>query len=135
MKLRVNERGLIVNLLPKTSDFDTLRIIHDLRMKLSLSEDDYKRLNVRYSWKCDSCNNVVYAIDKPVSCTVPGCDSTNFSPTGRLTWDSKNDTPVDIEIGEIATKLIKDKLIELNNKKQLDEEMITVYEKFVMGIL
>ena len=49
----------------------------------------------------------------------------------QIFWDTKSATEKDIEFGDIATKLIVEKLKSMNEKKELTTEHISLYEKFV----
>ena len=47
MKLNVLERITALGILPKEGNFATLRIVNDLRMVLSLTEEEYKEFEVK----------------------------------------------------------------------------------------
>lgn len=49
----------------------------------------------------------------------------------RVTWDAKGAKEVEIELGEKASEIIKDALLNLDKEKKLKGEHITIYEKFV----
>jgi len=48
----------------------------------------------------------------------------------QIFWDPKSPAK-DIEFGDIATKLITEKLKSMNEKKELTNDHISLYEKFV----
>ena len=48
-----------------------------------------------------------------------------------IKWDIEADTPVDIEIGDVAKKIIADRFKELNEERKLTEEHIDLFDKFV----
>jgi len=51
----------------------------------------------------------------------------------EIRWNEKADIPVEIPIGEIATKVIIDRLKEMDKRKQLKIEALHLYERFVEG--
>lgn len=107
MILSVKERMALNGLLPKEGTFANMKIIHELRMHLSFSEKEHKKLNV---------------VETP-------------QPDGRLflTWDQRAAAKADkeIPIGEIADKLIVEELKKLNDNGKLDEGTWMLYDRFV----
>lgn len=55
------------------------------------------------------------------------------SKDGMVQWRQEADIPVDIPIGEIATKVIIERLQEVDKRKQLKIEALQLYERFVLG--
>ena len=56
----------------------------------------------------------------------------NFKVEGTsIFWDGDGAKPKDIKFGEIATKIITDKLKKLNEERKLRSNHLTLYEKFV----
>lgn len=113
MELRIAQRFLISNLLPEESNIDILRIVKELKMALSFSEEELKEKFIRregdtYTWG-DPENEDVVAAAKAV------------------------DEPVDIPIGERAFDVIKSTLNTVNNQGKLLMEFIPLYEHFVEG--
>jgi len=53
------------------------------------------------------------------------------SEEGRMSWNAKGSEPREIELSKGAIKLISDALIALNEKKELKEGQLSLYEKFV----
>lgn len=51
----------------------------------------------------------------------------------QFQWKAEEDDPVDIPIGEIANKVIVDRLKEMDTRKQLKSEHLPLYERFVLG--
>ena len=47
MKLTVNDRLILLFVIPLQGDFTTLKIIRDMRDELSFSEEDHKKLKFR----------------------------------------------------------------------------------------
>ncbi len=104
MKLTILERIRVAGLLPKESDFTTLGIIRGLKEKLTFTEEELKKFGI------------------------------TSSPYTGTTWSQEyNKTVVEIKIGEILTKMIVDKLKELESSRKLKDEDYTVYEKFVVN--
>lgn len=55
MKLNFQERLMLLQILPAESDFLTLKIVRDLQTKLSATEEEFKKFNIkqdgeRISW-------------------------------------------------------------------------------------
>ena len=57
-----------------------------------------------------------------------------FKQEGTQTmWRTEADAPKDIPIGEFAHALIADTLRELDKNKKLNEQIMSLYEKFVVA--
>lgn len=107
MKLNILERISLLNVIPREGNALTLRIIRDLQSKLSFSEEELKEFGIKNS----------------------------KTPDGRISidWDEDIIGEVDIEIGEMATTVIKKELTKLDKQNLLKMEALTLYEKFVEG--
>jgi len=106
MKLTVHERLMLGNILPQEGNFVTLKVLRNLKMALSFSEEETKK------WTIQSSNGRV---------------------DWRL-LDSKNkpiDQDAEIEVGEKAKDIIVLSLAKLNEEKKLREEHLTLYERFI----
>lgn len=108
MILTVFERANLLNILPREGDFRTLRMLRKLRESIALTEAEVER----------------------------------YKPSiaeGRMTWKTHDDAgePIpqetEVEVGELAVSVIRDRLIELDKTRKLREEHYTLYEKFVGG--
>ena len=113
MKLRIEQRFLIGNLLPKESNIDILRIVRQLQMDLSFSEKEHEEKFIRregdtYTWG-----------DPENEDAVAAAEAVN--------------QPVDISIGDRAFHIIKGALTQANNDGLLTSEFISLYEHFVEG--
>ena len=102
MELSVFERLILLNIMPQEGDFLTIKIIHELKQALAFSEDEHKALQFQ-----------------------PG-------ENGEVRWVSEADKPKEIEIGDVAKNIIKQRLIELDKEKKLTEQHISIYERFVL---
>lgn len=106
MKLTVQERLMLGNILPQEGNFVTLKVLRNLKMDLSFNDAEFKKWSIVMS-------------------------------DGQVNWRLFNDKnkPIDqeaeIEIGEKAKDIIVKALAELNEKKKLREEHITLYERFI----
>ena len=103
MKLNVGERGLLTGLLPKEGDFDTLKVLHELRMSLGFSDEERQQ--------------IVF--------------SNYENPDGGMGTRWQNNIVADIPITKSGMRIIEDMLIDLNKKKKLPSEAFTLYEKFI----
>jgi len=105
MKLTIKERLMILNILPKQSNFATLKIVRKLEEDLSFSENEYKEF---------------------------GFDVTEINGQVITKWNSeKNQEVKDIKIGEKALDIIVESLKKLDNEKKLTQDHYVLYKKFV----
>jgi hypothetical protein len=97
----------LLGVLPTEGNFLDMKVLHDLRMHLALTEEENKLLNIRQS-------------------TMP--DGRTF-----IEWDVEAATKADkeIPIGEIGQSIIVKTLKELNEKEHLNAETFLLYDKFV----
>ncbi len=101
MKLNVMERLNVLSVLPKESDFATLKIVRVLQDSVGFGEAEWKEYGIKQK-------------------------------DGSTTWNpEKGSEEKEIEIGEKATDVIKEAFKELNNKKKLTAQHLSVYEKFM----
>jgi hypothetical protein len=109
MKLEVHERLAILAILPGKSDYAALKTIRRAREMLSFTPEEQE----------------FYVIKQ-----VVGPDGNTST-----TWNSERarekikDCPVD----EYTTHLIRDILAEKNMKKELTEQYVSLFEKFVLA--
>ena len=107
MELRIHDRLLLLGLLPEKSDFTTLKIVMELRAALSFSEQEHKDFKIK---------------------EVPGEDGKG----SFVQWEQEADKPKDISIGTVARDIITKALKDLDTKKQLTVEHMSLYERFVV---
>jgi hypothetical protein len=101
MELNVKERLVLANMLPKESNFTTLKIMRKLREELSFNEEEHKALKF------------------------------NSTADGRLMWDSSVNLIKDVPIGELMAELIAKDLKKLDKESKLTEDHFSLFEKFV----
>ncbi len=102
MKLGIAERINLFSILPEQGDFTTMKALSKARDGILLSEDEVKKYGVE---------------------VLP-------TETGsRTIW--KKDEEVEIELGELVTAAIVEKLKQLSDQKKLTAQHISLYEKFV----
>lgn len=107
MKLSIQERIYLSGVLPKESDFSTLKIVRDLENDLSLSETEYKKYDI---------------VAK--------------AQGGRLVmeWnDAGKKYKKEVKIGEKAFDIIVAALRELEKKRKLPISHMDIYERFVLA--
>lgn len=102
MKLTVGERIQLQQILPAKGNIVNLRILEDLRKKLSFTEKEIKEYKVKQ---------------------VEG--------TNSITWNNKGTVPKEIEIGDQAKEIIVKELKALSDKEQLTLQYISIYDKFI----
>lgn len=103
IELNVNERLVLITILPEKENFITMKKVSDLKKDLlDINDEDQKSLSMRFV-------------------------------NGQAYWDSKVGEKMnkEFEIGEILEELIVSKLKEMNKKKELTESLIPVYEKMI----
>ncbi len=49
---------------------------------------------------------------------------------GRMKWNAKGQEEKEIDLSKTAVKLIREKLEEIDSKKELKEQQLSTYEKF-----
>ena len=127
MKLTIGERAMLLAILPREGNFDTLKIIRKFRESLSLSEAEKEQIRWRLEYQCPQCH-AKGMLPVPVKC---GECNIWMEPTGQGQWDSANDPNKNIFMTPAILTIIVSTLGKLNDKKQLTEELIPVYEKFI----
>ena len=105
--LNVAERLNLLNVLPQQGNFTTLRILRDLREKLSLSEEEHKDFGI----------------------------VTTVNENGSITFNWTNGdaalTPREFQFQPKAFSIIVEALRQLDSQKQLRTEHISLFEAFV----
>ena len=105
MKLTVQERFSLMEILPTQSNFLELRIIAELRDELALSDDEGERVSLR-----------------------PMGDH-------RMAWNAEAAEAVikDCTIGKHAYPIIVTVLKQLDKTKKLERAHLSLYEKFILA--
>lgn len=100
MKLNVLERLLLLNMLPGEGDLTTIRIVRQLREELSFSEEEHAALN--------------------------------FRPVGenQLRWEDGVVDDKEFDFAAKATGLIADALEKLIKEEKVQEQHISLFDKF-----
>ena len=102
MKLNVLERLILLNILPPTGDFKSIKLLRKVREEASFDEEENKAL------------------------------SFSQNENDMLQWDTKvGNIEKDVLIGEIITELVKTELKRLDEEKKLTEDHISFYDKFM----
>jgi hypothetical protein len=102
MELKVFERLILLNVIPKEGNYLDLKIMRELKEALSFDEEEQSALQFDY--------------DK--------------SP-GQVLWKHDADIPKEINIGPRAMVIISDTFKKLDKENKLMEEHLPIYEKFV----
>jgi len=108
MKLEVHERISLVGLLPKEENYEGLKELRIARESFSFTPDEM-----------ESFEMVTNKNDQGVPVTQ---------------WNSAkaSEQIKDIPVSEYITNKIRKKLAELERKGQLNEQLLSIYEKFVV---
>ena len=102
VRLNIGERFALLGILPEKGDFTKLKIVRELREKLSFTEAEHKE----------------YGISQVAD--------------NKVKWNPKKaGKDKGFEFGGLATALFVEALKKLDEKKELKLEHFSVYEKFV----
>lgn len=107
MLFTVPERMLLLDVLPATGSYDTLKIVRELREAFSFSEEEHGALDVKVSE-----------------------DGT------RVRWNREAEAesgPKDVPVGEKALELVRDSLRQQEERRELTEATVGLYERFVLA--
>lgn len=100
MKLTIMERFKCLEVLPERANLSDIKIIHQTRMALSFSEEEQKEYGF-------------------------------ITKRERTTWNSdKQDEKKDIKLGNKAMVIIAEALKQLDERRELTEQHIALYQKF-----
>ena len=103
MKLGLRDRLVILNVLPPKGDLITLRVIHDLKMKLSIVEKEFKEYKIQ-----EKDGQILWDSKKEAE-----------------------DGDKEIDVGARAFTIIMDAFKKLDEKKELTEGHLATYEKLL----
>ena len=103
MKLNVLERLVLLAILPNTGTITTVRIVHDVQMALSFSEEEHK----------------VLQFEKLTD--------------GGTKWEEGVVEDKAIELGPRATAMIVDALARLDKEEKLSADHLSLWEKFMVS--
>ena len=101
--LKVSERIWLLGLLPKEGDLLTQRVIHALREKLGISDEDWKLYDIQ---------------------PIPEIQ-------GAIKWDTKKDVGVEYEFGDKTVEIIAQSLQEIDKQKKVTEDFLILFDKFI----
>ena len=108
MRLEIHERVALLNILPKEGDDASLKAIRRAREMLSITPEELNYLELK---------------------TVTGADGKQMA-----SWNKEKaaDLVKEIPVDEYVSHTIRDLLADMNKRKKLTEEYISLYEKFVV---
>lgn len=103
MKLEVHERIALLQILPTSGDYAALKTIRRAKEMISFTPEEVEFYEIKQIGE-------------------------------QATWNSRKASEVikDIPVDEYTTNLIRNKLVEMDRKKQLTENHLSLYEKFVV---
>ena len=105
MQLSILERIVLMGVLPAEGDIVTLRLVSDARKDISFSDKEMRESKI-----------------------------VNNPQNGQISWDEKAAKDKEIDIPTAVIGIVKTKLLELNEKKKLNGNHISLYEKFVEAV-
>jgi len=147
MKLSIPERFALLGLLPKEGSFLDLKIVNNLRLMLSPSEEEIESMNIRniftFKFKAGKEKGVVTAKDQSyaeekLKEEYPGIEielEQDASKPPQIAWGEPGDDPEKFVAGfsfskrseEIITLTLK----KLDREEKLNGQHIGIYEKFI----
>lgn len=139
--MTVKDRLMALQLLPEKENFAKLRIVHNARMKLALSEEEIKELGYierqtilkeDYDKLIADANGNKKAVEQIEKRFIP---VETRAQVGKITsgWGQKGNEPKEIDLGLTAISMIKEKLEELDKKKELSMNFLELCEKLKIG--
>jgi len=149
VKFTVEERILLFQLLPHKHNYQTLKQIIDLRNDIKFSEEETRKYDIYSSFpaeiKCKNCdivfNNeggvVASALDGKYTCPKCQSDDTDVIKEDRsrsqITYNKEVSTGYEKEIKPkvYAKAAITEILDNMSKQKNLTEQYLSLYEKFV----
>ena len=103
IKLTVQERSHLFNLLPKSGDYLTYKILHDIKSQIFFSEVEVEKYGIKFEQQTD--NKVL------------------------ILWEINAEK--EIEIGDKGKEIIKKALQKLNDESLINDRNVSLYEKFM----
>ena len=103
MKLSMNERLRLLNILPEKGDITAIRVSHELRQNLAPSDEEWEEFGF------------FTEEDKP----------------DMLFWNQEVPQERDVEISKAGKKLIEKALTELSENEGVTLDLIPLFDKFV----
>ena len=142
MKLSVKARLLILQVLPDESNITTMRIVRDLQGNLSFSEAESKVLAFRsgedWSQGCPRCgeqdpeklsSKQDNDYGMPMA-TCLSCEYENLAGVNQLGWKQFAEVKADIEIGDVAKKIIREQFEKLDAEGKIKPDHLDICEMF-----
>jgi len=135
MELKVAERLMLLNLLPKEGDLTTLRVVREAIHTIGLSDEELTALEIKHPVQaiCQDCGFRVDAGEIPlVRCPKCGSDKVvqGEDPT-RLIWKAEADVSKDITLGKKVTQIIRETFLKVSEEKKLTMAQVDLCDKFV----
>lgn len=136
IKLNLSERITLLQILPKEGDFSTLKIFRELQGDIGLSEEDYKKNNIRTVPSFDmegkpSGSSIRWGLWSEEEIKKENKAKAKQMEKENIKLAENPEKPVEIKFGEKALDIVKEALVELDKSKKLATEHFTLYEKFV----
>ena len=116
MKFSVQERLLLLGLLPQEGNYLTLKVIRLLREELSFDAQELLELEFKEPGQEYEDNGEMKIV-----------------PPGQLRWQADADVEKEIEIEPARHDIIFSKLKELDEQDKLTNALFPLYEKFLNG--
>ena len=142
MKLSVKARLLILQVLPDESNITTMRIVRDLKGALSFSEAESKALAFKngedWSQGCPDCGeqdpgSLSSKLDEDYGLPMVMCLSCEYgsmSGANQIGWNQNADEGADIEIGDVAKKIIREQFEKLDAEGKIKPDHLDICEMF-----
>ena len=105
MKLEVHERIALLGLLPDKADYAGLKALRKAKEIISFNKEEQERYSLHINDK------------------------------GQWEWDpvAASQTVLDAPMEEYVMDVIREKLADLNSKKELTQDYVSLFEKFIIA--
>jgi len=127
VELTVLDRATLLQSLPESGDFLTLKILRKMKEKLSLTEEEIKFFDLKYVYTCIEDSSILHSLT-PINC--PKCNKP-MQMGGGVIWNPQVKQDIEMEFNEMEESIIQSSLKKLNDSKQLTEKHLSLYEMFV----
>ena len=137
IKMNVLERLMALQLLPEKASLTRLRIVHKARMALSLTEQETKEFGIRtiatiskadYDQKIADCKGDKVREDFVMNRFIPTLKQEDVGKT-QTAWNPNGSVSKEIDLGLTAISMLKEQLEELDKKKGLTMQFLSLCDK------
>lgn len=118
MKLTVQERMMLRNILPQEGNIVTVRLVAELQQSIAFTEEETLKYEIRTAGE----KYTEVGVEKTV-------------PPNQVRWNDalvEEHGPAEIDICPTMHKLIKEELVKMDQAQKLTAQHLAVYDKFCL---